>query len=464
VLGVKPQAPASDEWAIESAERQEGLLTFACAVGCFLPADILLVHRLDPVLLAARLGWSLLLVVGAAVTRPLGPQRTGLVDVLLILGSNLFCVWLVVLTGGAHSAYLPWFLVMPLALTPFTLADRRATTLGWAICTVASFWLLKAHLDARGLMVWGFLMAGSGFVGLYGTAFRSRLSKKLISIQESRERMAVQLADVERQRGYAERLALVGQLAAGVAHEINNPLAFVHANLSFVRLEAERLPEAARAEVVEALHEAERGVERIKSIIRDLRVFARKDREAPELCYLGDVVADAVVLARASALVPLQCVTAPGLPPVRAVARHLSEVVLNLLVNAADALERLPPDAERSVRLHVYEEGAQVCVSVEDTGVGFPVELRERVFEPFFTTKPVGKGTGLGLALAREYVERYGGQLLAESRPEGGARFTMRLPRVEGAAPADAPWEQEPVGDPDVTPVPRKRSGPRASA
>jgi two-component system, NtrC family, sensor kinase len=461
---VELPAQASDEWAIESVERQKGLLTFACAVACFLPADVLLVHRWDPVLLAARLGWSLVLVLGAAVTRPLGPHRTGLVDVLLIVSSNLFCVWLVVLTGGAHSAYLPWFLVMPLALTPFTLSDRRATTLGWAICATSSFVLLRAHLDARSLWVWGFLMGGSGFVGLYGTAFRTRLSKKLLSLQAARERMAVQLADVERQRGYAERLALVGQLAAGVAHEINNPLAFVHANLAFVRLEAERLPEPARAEVVQALHEAERGVERIKSIIRDLRVFARKDREAAELCYLGDVVADAVVLARASSLVPLECVTAPGLPPVRAVTRHLSEVVLNLLGNAADALERLPAEAERSVRLRVYEEGAQVCVSVEDTGGGLPAALRERVFEPFFTTKPVGKGTGLGLALAREYVERYGGKLLAENRPEGGARFTMRLPRVEGAAPADAPWEKDPVGDPDVTPVPRKRSRSRASA
>jgi two-component system, NtrC family, sensor kinase len=162
--------------------------------------------------------------------------------------------------------------------------------------------------------------------------------------------------------------------------------------------------------------------------------------------------------------VPLQSLTAPGLPPVRAVARHLGEVVLNLLVNAADALERLPAGAERAVSLRVFEESGAVCVSVEDSGAGLSAELRDRIFDPFFTTKPVGQGTGLGLALAREYVERYGGQLLGENRAEGGARFTLRLPAVEGAAPADAPWEKQPVGDPDVTPIPRKRSGPRPTA
>jgi signal transduction histidine kinase len=461
---VELRAPTSEEWAIDAAERRRGLLTIAGAVLSFLPADVLLVHRLDPVLLGARLGWSLLLVLGAAITRMLGPARTKLVDASLIVGSNLFFVWIVVLTGGAHSAYLAWLLVMPLALTPFTLGDARITTLGWAICAVASFAFLWNHADAHSLWVWAFLMGGSGFLGMYGTVFRTRLTQKLRSLQQARELMVVQLADVERQRGYAERLALVGQLAAGVAHEINNPLAFVHANLAFVRVEADRLPEAARLEVVQALHEAERGVERIQSIIRDLRVFARKDQEAPELVYLGDVVADALVLARASALVPLQCLTAPGLPPVRAVARHLGEVVLNLLVNAADALERLPEGAERAVSLRVFEESGAVCISVEDSGGGLSAELRDRIFDPFFTTKPVGQGTGLGLALAREYVERYGGQLLAENRAEGGARFTLRLPAVEGAAPADAPWEKQPVGDPDVTPIPRRRSGPRPTA
>ena len=124
----------------------------------------------------------------------------------------------------------------------------------------------------------------------------------------------------------------------------------------------------------------------------------------------------------------------------------------------------MDPAAERSVVLRVYQEGSEVCVAVEDSGPGLRPDLRDRIFEPFFTTKPIGKGTGLGLALSREYVERYGGRIFAENRAEGGARFSIRLPAVEGAPPANAPWEREPIGDPDLTPVPRKRSAKRPSA
>jgi signal transduction histidine kinase len=462
---VATQVTTSDEWAIESAERQKGMLTVAAVLACFFPVDAFIVHRWDAWLVVARLVWALMLVVAAAASRVLGPARTGLVDLVLTIGSQLCFVGIVLLTGGAHSPYLPWFLVMPIALTPFTLRDQKTSTLGWAIAAAASTTLLlQAGTDQRTLLVWLFLMGASGFVGMFGTAFQIRLSAKLISIRAAREGMVVQLAEADRQRSHSERLALVGQLAAGVAHEINNPLAFVHANLAFVRVEAERLPESARSEVLQALHEADRGVERIESIVRDLRVFARKDQEALELCYLGDVVADAMLMARVGALVPLQCVTVPGLPPVRAVARHLGQVVLNLLVNAAEALERLPPGAERAASVRVYLEGGDVCVSVEDTGAGFPAGMQDRLFEPFFTTKPIGKGTGLGLALSREYVERYGGRLVAENRLQGGACFSIRLPALQGAPPAEVPWEKDPIGDPDVTPTPRKRSRPRPSA
>ncbi len=454
-----------DEKAIESAERRKGMQAIGWAVACFLPVDAFLVRRLDGWLFLARLLWVGLLVGAAALTRAWGARHQRLVDLVVTAGSNACLAWLVLLTGGASSLYFPWFLVMPVALTPFTLRDQRNTGVAWALSSAASLGLLlHAHADAQALVAWLALLGASGFIGLFGTTFHSRLSGRLVSVRAAREAMALKLAETERARGHAERLALVGRLAAGVAHEINNPLAFVNANLGFVRLEAERLPEATRTEVVLALHEAERGVERIQNIVRDLRVFARKDREAPELCDVGEVVADAVLLARASALVPLQVTVATGLPPVRAVARHLSQVVLNLLVNAADALVALPEGSPRAVQLVVTLHGQEVCVAVEDTGAGLPAGAQELIFEPFFTTKPVGKGTGLGLALSREYVERYGGRLLAENRAEGGARFTMRLPAVDGAPAADAPWEKDPVGDPDCTPVPRKRSGPRPSA
>jgi signal transduction histidine kinase len=463
--GVERQLRSSDEWAIEAAERQKGMFVIAAALAAFVPADAYVVGGLQAVLVAVRLAWALLFLGAAAVTRAAGARWMGAMDVVLAVASSLFMASLVYLTGGAHSSYLAWLLVLPVAATPFSLRQRWTTTLVWGVCAASSVAFLTASgAEPRTVLIWLFLVGASGFAALYGTAFHARLSAALKSLRLSREEMVLQLAESERLRGHAERLALVGQLAAGVAHEINNPLAFVNANLAFVRVEAERLPEPVRSEVKQALHEAERGVERIHSIVRDLRVFARKDQEALELCYLGDVAADAVLLARASALVPLQCTVSAGLPPVRAVARHLGQVVLNLVINAAEALEDVPSGAERTIVLRVYQDGVEVCVTVEDSGPGLRPDLRERIFEPFFTTKPIGKGTGLGLALSREYVERYGGRILAENRPEGGARFSIRLPAVEGAPPANAPWEREPIGDPDLTPVPRRRSAKHPSA
>jgi C4-dicarboxylate-specific signal transduction histidine kinase len=113
-------------------------------------------------------------------------------------------------------------------------------------------------------------------------------------------------------------------------------------------------------------------------------------------------------------------------PPVRADARRLGQVLLNLLLNAADALEESQVEGPR-VALKVQAQQERVCLVLEDNGPGFAPEHLTRLFTPFFTTKAHGKGTGLGLALSREYVEGFGGSLRAENRPEGGARFTVEL-------------------------------------
>jgi C4-dicarboxylate-specific signal transduction histidine kinase len=117
----------------------------------------------------------------------------------------------------------------------------------------------------------------------------------------------------------------------------------------------------------------------------------------------------------------------PAVPLVRADARRLGQVLLNLLLNAADALEETGVAGPR-VALRVQAHAERVHLVLEDNGPGFPPEHLSKLFTPFFTTKAQGKGTGLGLALSREYVEAFGGVLRAENRPEGGARFTVELP------------------------------------
>ena len=117
-----------------------------------------------------------------------------------------------------------------------------------------------------------------------------------------------------------------------------------------------------------------------------------------------------------------------GLPLIMIKHQKLSQVLLNLMINVADALDENPAVGGGKVRLAATRDGAQVRMVVEDNGPGLPEAVLARLFEPFFTTKSPGKGTGLGLALSREFVQRSGGTLTAENRSEGGARFILKLP------------------------------------
>jgi C4-dicarboxylate-specific signal transduction histidine kinase len=180
------------------------------------------------------------------------------------------------------------------------------------------------------------------------------------------------------------------------------------------------------------LEETQQGVQRIQQIVADLRRFSRDATDAEEHCAVEDAVAEADRLAsvRLRSLGEVVRELAPALPRVRISQRHLVQVLVNLLLNAADALETMEPRRPARIVVRSTREETGVRVDVEDNGPGIPDTVLPRLFEPFFTTKPPGKGTGLGLALCREYVARAGGTLVAENRPEGGARFTLRLPGV----------------------------------
>jgi signal transduction histidine kinase len=234
----------------------------------------------------------------------------------------------------------------------------------------------------------------------------------------------------------AERLASIGTLAAGVAHEVSSPLAFVLTNLAFVE---GTLREAGGAEmdpIREALGDALEGTRRVQRIAADLTGFSRTGDLQPEPVDLPSVVAGALTLAagelrrRARTLVDVA-----GAPSPLAQDGKLRQVLLNLLVNAAHAIPEGAPE-RHEVSVTARAEGDRVVLEVSDTGPGVPAELRARVFEPFFTTKPVGKGTGLGLWVCRRAVEAMGGEIAVGDRPGGGATFRVSLPAARGASAA----------------------------
>jgi len=253
--------------------------------------------------------------------------------------------------------------------------------------------------------------------------------------------------DRELRRLQSEKLASIGMLAAGVAHEINNPASFVLANVDALATSLRKLDETLRMQNVYAVNsglanqlfdamtvvqESKEGMARIHRIARDLHSFSRVDDDANALSDVNAAVDSALTMLRSE--LRYRATVERNLRAtqlVRASAARLGQVFLNLLVNAAHALADLHP---RRNRLYVrsFDEATSVVVEVEDNGPGIPPAIMPRIFESFFTTKPPELGTGLGLPISLDIVRRAGGELTAESEPGRGAIFRVRLPAAMG--------------------------------
>ncbi|MFU8804681.1 MAG: two-component system sensor histidine kinase NtrB [Bradymonadaceae bacterium] len=240
-----------------------------------------------------------------------------------------------------------------------------------------------------------------------------------------------------------DRMISMGVLAAGVGHEIKNPLAFLKANVDFSRSAIQDIAKKFEAgafadedprelqeefdEIDDALETSQEGAERLLSIAQDLSLFSRTTEHQLEAVMLEDVIRTALNVARHEIRHRAEVVTDFGsIPPVRGNATQLSQVLLNLLINAAHAI----PEGDSTgnqIRIRTYRSDEHVIVEVEDTGIGIPSENLEKIFEPFFTTKPPGKGTGLGMAISRRLTEGMGGELRVESEPGVGTVFTVVL-------------------------------------
>jgi PAS domain S-box-containing protein len=239
---------------------------------------------------------------------------------------------------------------------------------------------------------------------------------------------------LEAQLVQADRLAAIGTMAAGVAHEINNPLGYVMLNLDWI---ARKLPESAgdpasMEALVELLHEAHRGAERVATIVRELRTFSRADGETRRRVNLGAVVRSAIKIAGHEIRHRARVSTSfEPTPPVWANESRLEQVVINLLINAAHAM---PEERATSneIRVLVRPDGdAGVVLEVSDNGEGIPAEVLPRIFDPFFTTKPRGAGMGLGLSICHGIVMSLGGKITVHSTPNEGTTFRVALPATD---------------------------------
>jgi two-component system, NtrC family, sensor kinase len=289
----------------------------------------------------------------------------------------------------------------------------------------------------------------------------SRTEKLLQATRELEERQ-VQLIQ-------AEKLASIGQMAAGVAHEISSPVGYVMSNLGMLvqycsaigpllELQRELLgaqsstPQEAREAVLarmaeqwkqaemdsiledlpELIQESVDGAKRIKEIVQSLRMFAREDSGEPQLADLNEELESTLRMVWNQ--LKYKCTVERDLGPLPRLRCHpnqLGQVFANLLVNAAQAIER-----QGVIRIRTRYEGNEVVVRISDTGQGMTPETRARLFTPFFTTKPRGQGTGLGLSVSQSIIARHQGRIEVDSAPGQGTTFTIFLPLTE---PAEAP-------------------------
>lgn len=282
--------------------------------------------------------------------------------------------------------------------------------------------------------------------------------RELVASQEALEAKHAELAEAhdalqrtQAQLVQAEKMASLGRLVAGVAHELNNPISFVLGNAHAMQRYGRHLGEylnAVHAEAaspaVQALRKRLRidaivadlpslieglmeGAERSAAIVDGLKRFSATDRGGAERFDLADAVRRSAHWVEKAAPAHVQLLLdAPDAPVMLCgAAGRIQQVLINLVQNAVDATAHHP--APR-VSVRLTEADGWATVTVADNGAGLSPEVQQRLFEPFFTTKPVGEGTGLGLSISFGIVEQHGGQLRADNAPEGGARFTLRLP------------------------------------
>ncbi len=307
------------------------------------------------------------------------------------------------------------------------------------------------------------IIAGLVFVLLLVlfAVFMLRLNDRLNRTTRELEKALTELGEAQSQIYQKEKMASIGQLAAGVAHEINNPMGFITSNLGALDKYVGRLTEYISAvdqalqqcddatvdipvqearkrlkidRILDDAHqliaESQDGAERVRRIVQDLKSFSRVDQAETALVDLNESLETTINMAWNELKYVAELQRDFGdIPEVRCFPQQLNQVFLNLLVNAAHALG----ETRGVITVKTEQEGAWVLVSVSDTGCGMSEEVQRRIFEPFFTTKEVGKGTGLGLSISYDIIKKHGGTLEVASDLGRGSTFMVRLPTERSA-------------------------------
>ncbi len=276
---------------------------------------------------------------------------------------------------------------------------------------------------------------------------RIQVAERIMQYEQQLRRQNAELESIAAQRAkqliHAERMASVGLLSAGIAHEINNPTAFISGNVqtlerfwndiepillkhtgdqdkvSFILEETPKITDGIRS-----------GVKRISAIVNGLKAFCRKTDETRTVCDIHECIDQALLLCHNTLKhrVTVEKKLDAELSTIYANNQEVEQVFINLLTNAADAIG----DNQGAIMIQTRVENKTVCITVQDTGPGIPEDRLLDIWQPFYTTKPVGKGTGLGLSIVAGIVENHQGTIVAKNNPVGGAVFHLTFPEYTG--------------------------------
>ncbi len=250
---------------------------------------------------------------------------------------------------------------------------------------------------------------------------REKLQESYKDLEEKIVSSTMELKEAHSQISHQEKMASLGLMAAGIAHEIGNPLTSISSMTQVIK---RRLNDP---EIVEFLNNILKNIDRISHIVRELVGFSRPSNQAASIVNINEIIKSAVGIVKydkRSKHIYLNLEMDKNLPQTYLVQDHLLQVLINILINAVDASENLNNEINvSSIFLKNFIE-----IEIEDKGCGIEKDQLNKIFEPFFTTKEVGKGTGLGLTVSYGIVEKFGGEIKVKSKPGKGSIFTIRLP------------------------------------